>query len=311
MGAKPQEELTNQIHEVPKQKAVHNFNAAAHVLEADLKAPVVREVKQQSHVKLEPDGTYKFQPTGPVRLEGIIRFESGYTQVGGHKSPKAGHGFVTLSTSVVEKLNILDVLTADRVIAQISTEHPEWWPEEGQGRRRRQVPSVTFLGTRFENLRIDGREVKLKTQMDILGLHPVDDRSFFEDKGVLDRVFAHYERIKRSDRLPEWATEKDFCWNRETVPAYGDMKCSLVSEIDGVPGTPFGHVIDLPHFGKIFLAELTVTREKPEPPKNGNPDPEKYAFHLEMVRVELGCLAQGSATIVAADANGGGSGTHH
>ena len=147
------EEPTGQIHAVPKGVAqdepVHAFNAAAHVLHANLDHPVTREVEREAYVRLRPDGTYKFQPTGPMRLEGILSYESGYTQVGGHKSPKKGHGFVTLSTSVVEGLNILDVLTADRVVAQISTEHPEW------DDRRRQVPTVTFLGTRFENLRIE------------------------------------------------------------------------------------------------------------------------------------------------------------
>jgi hypothetical protein len=309
MATLPKEEpATNQIHEVPKDESEHQFNAAAHVLSADLELPVTREVNLEAHVRLEPDGAYKFQPTGHLRLEGIISYQSGYTQVGGHKSPKPGHGFVTLTTSVVEGLNILDVLTADRVVGQISTEHPEWPVDEKDARPRRQVPTVTFLGTRFENLRIAGREVTLDTQFDILGLEPKDDRSYLEDKGVLDRVFAHYDRIKDARDLPDWAKEKEHCWNQDAVQPYGDMKCSLVKQIRGAPGIPFGHVLDLPHFGKIFLAELTVTR-KPAKPGNGYPNPETYVFHLEMVRVQLGCLAQGTATVVTLDTNG--TGGHH
>lgn len=303
MSTRPIEEPQDQIHEVPKERPelspAHNFNAAAHVLTANLEHPVTREVEREAHVRLRPDGTYKFQPTGPMRLEGILSYKSGYTQVGGHKSPKKGHGFVTLSTSVVEGLNILDVLTADRVVAQISTEHPEW------DDRRRQVPTVTFLGTRFENLRIDGHEVELETQSDILGAEPKEDTPYHEEEEVLKRVSAHY------DSLPGWAKEEKYGWNQAPGQPYGDMKCSLVTQIDKKRQTPIGHVIHLPHFGKIFLAELTVNRKKAEPSTNGKPNPETYHFHLEMIRVELGCLAQGSATVVTADSNGQGSGTHH
>jgi hypothetical protein len=317
------EYLANQIHAVANEKEgqayepKHYFHAAAHVLKADLKAPVVREVKEISQVRLEPDGMYKFQPTGPLRVEGIISYDSGYTQVGGHKSPKPGHGFVTLTTSVVEGLNILDVLTADRVVAQISTEHPEWYGLQDDPRPRRQVPSVTFLGTRFENLRINGREVKHRTQLDILGPEPVNDKSYLDDNEVRKNVSEHYGRIKKVTKRPEWAKAEDLWWNQDGSehdgpPRYGDMKCSLVSEIDeDIPGIPFGHVIHLPNFGKIFLAELTVTRKEAEPSNNGYAYPETYVFHLDMIRVELGCLATGNTNIATADANGGGSGTGH
>jgi hypothetical protein len=317
MATLPKEEPTNpndQIHEVPKYKPEHYFHADAQLLEADLKAPVIREVKRVSHVKLEPDGTYKFQQSGHMRLEGIISYESGYTQVGGHKSPKPGHGFVTLTTSVVEGLNILDVLTADRVVAQISTEHPEWWPEGTNGRRPLQVPTVSFLGTRFENLRINGHKVEPKMHLEVLGAKPpADDTSYLDDDTVRDNVSKHYGRVKKAieladltkDEKEHW-NDEHHCWNQD-IPHYGAMKCSLVSEIDrGVPGIPFGHVIDLPHFGKIFLAELTVTREPAKPSTNGNAYPETYHVHLDMIRVELGCPAQGSGTVVSASSNGTG-----
>jgi hypothetical protein len=75
----------------------------------------------------------------------------------------------------------------------------------------------------------------------------------------------------------------------------------LVNSVTGAPGIQFGHVLDIPHFGKIFLAELTLKREK-----NGAPAPEKYAFRLTMIRMELGCLAQGNGGVSTAESNGGG-----
>jgi hypothetical protein len=103
-----------------------------------------------------------------------------------------------------------------------------------------------------------------------------------------------------------------------------ELQCSLVDSVEGEPeeakteeakpgeatkvsygGTSFGHVIDVPHFGKIFLAELKVTRE---PSKNPKSEADKYRFHLTMIRLDMGCLAQGSAAVAPVDTNGQGRG---
>jgi hypothetical protein len=68
-------------------------------------------------------------------------------------------------------------------------------------------------------------------------------------------------------------------------------------------GTSFGHVIDVPHFGKIFLAELRVQRKPGDP---GKQIYDTYEFHLTMIRLEMGCIAQGSAAVAALDTNGKG-----
>ena len=70
MATVPKEEPRDRIHEVTKEEPVHKFNAAAQVLSANLEHPVTREVEREAHVKLRPDGTYKFQPTGPMRAPG-------------------------------------------------------------------------------------------------------------------------------------------------------------------------------------------------------------------------------------------------
>jgi hypothetical protein len=50
-------------------------------------------------------------------------------------------------------------------------------------------------------------------------------------------------------------------------------------------------VIHIPDFGNIFLAELTVNHD---------------SFHLTMIRLELGCLADGTVSVGATSVNGGG-----
>ena len=136
--------------------------------------------------------------------------------------------------------------------------------------------------------------------VDILGPKPTRKKSYFEDSGVLGRISTQYSAIRKAKGLPLWASER-YRWDRKATQA-GSMCCSLVRSVKGFPGICFGHVIEVPHFGKIFLGELKVERKKPE--RSG--DPETYTFHLTMIRLELGCVAHGSGNIVPLDSNGGG-----
>src|SRR5215467_9860477 len=93
----------------------HHYHATAGILNARIKQPLQKEVTSDV-LRLPEDGGYKFRPAESFRLEGILSYVSGYEQVAGFEGP---NGFTTLTTSVVEGLNILDVITADRVVGQI------------------------------------------------------------------------------------------------------------------------------------------------------------------------------------------------
>ncbi len=286
-------------NELPSINADHVYDAKAYVFSAEFQQPILRTVTKQSPVELPKAGGYRYERAEPFRLDGIVSYRGGYSQVAGHRGcnrPAA----TTVATSVIEDLNLLDVLTADRVVAQITTEHPN-------GGR---VPSVSFLGTRFENLRIAGQQVEIEPHLDILGPKPDDDESYFNDGGVFSRIAHQYANIKRMIGLPKWASDQ-FNWDPAGAQRQNQMNCSLVSEVAGAPGKSYGHVIDVPHFGKIFLGELTVKRE----PVNGEPRLEtaeteeyKYRFQLTMVRAELDCPACGTVRCCYVDPNGTGSG---
>ena len=76
------------------------------------------------------------------------------------------HGWVTLSTSIMEGLNVFEVITADRVVSQVSTEH---LPARSPGKDPDHVPRVTFVGSQFKNLRVGGLPVKLTLDLGICG----------------------------------------------------------------------------------------------------------------------------------------------
>jgi len=284
-------------NELPMIDTGHVYDATAYVFSAELQQPIQRTVGKQSLVELPEKGGYLYGQAEPFRLEGIVSHEGGYTQVAGYQGSDGGA--ITVATSVIEGLNVLDVLTADRVVAQMTSEHPVG----------ASVPSVSFLGTRFENLRIAGQKIEIDPHLDILGPKPEGDKSYFNDGGVFSRIAHQYANIKRMAGLPQWASDQ-FNWDPAEAQSQNEMNCSLVNGVSGAPGKSYGHVIDIPFFGKIFLAELTVTRT----PANARPrlEPVKteqynYRFILQMIRVELhGGGAHGRMICAYTDPNGQG-----
>jgi hypothetical protein len=262
----------------------HTYHAEATVLHGDLHHPLVQEIKPQTNVKLSPRGGYLSEHAEPYRLEGIISFKKAYTQTGGNPDPKPGHGWSTLSTSVIEDLNVLEVVTADRVVAQIGTDHPL----EGY------VPSITFLGTRFENLRIAGHPVNIDIHPDpsFLGDKPGNDGPYTRHPGFLERVARHFERIRGGDNVPAPILER---YNQAVTGSDGveRLECSLVNQVDGpYPGRSFGHVIHVPGFGYIHLAVLRI-----EHSDFHDGVPKKTLFDLTMIELEMGCIGGGKTGV--------------
>ena len=301
--------LANQIPTIDI--AGHTYNADAFVFSADLQAPIQKIIERQALVTLLSTGGYDYKPAESKRIDGVVSHGGGYAQVGGRTNPDGTA--ITLATAVVEDLNILDVLTCDRLVAQITTEHA---PDN-------LVPSVSFLGTRFENLRIAGQEIDVEPYHDILGAKPDNDESYLDNGGVLSRISQQYSKIRSMLGVPKWASDQ-FHWDT-TATDRQQVKCSLVKSVSGATGKSFGHVIDLPFFGRIYLAELTVKRVvKPAPAKaelaSAGPRLETsgadtssssstgYQLTLTMVNAQLNGSTCGTVTASQADPNGGGKG---
>ena len=267
----------------------HVYHAEATTLEGELKLPFPQRICAQTFSKLHEQGGYVSQHTENFRLGGVISFKSAYTQVAGNVDDKPGHGWNTLATSVLEGLNVMDVVTADRVVAQISTDHPPVG----------YVPTVTLLGTRFENLRIAGHPVKLEIDSNILGPKPANHAPYTSDSGFLQRVTRQYERIRGHQNLPA-----DILKRYNQLPSSSasreSVECSLVNQAEGsFPGRSFGHVIDVPDFGKIYLATLRLDQSDFE-----QDVPKKTLISFTMIQLELGCIISGQASVGSFITNG-------
>jgi hypothetical protein len=156
-----------------KSDYVFSYDADAQVLEASITQPVIPKPPAQAPlVTLAPDGAYQNVPAGPFQLGNILSYTGGYSQVSGFQNSDGN--YVTLATAVIEGLNILETLTADRVVAQITTVMTPGNP----------VQSVSFAGSRICNLQILGHAVPVSVNQNALGPQPPDNGSYFDPSNL-------------------------------------------------------------------------------------------------------------------------------
>jgi|SRR5271168_2427653 len=276
---------------------VHYYDAQATALSDGLQLPLAVEIAPQAFVQLTREGGYEHNPSTGFQLESILSFKSAYTQVAGNREVKDGHGFNTLVTAVVEGFNLLEIVTADRIVGQISTEYPL----DGY------VPSVTFLGTRFENLRIGGHKVDLDFDLDIFGEKPEGDAPYTRSSGFVKRVSDQHANIRKAQGEPGFLSELLERFHRvpENFDTGGNeqtVECSLVNQAKGsYPGRNFGHVIHVPHFGTIHVAALKLTQSDYVP---GTNIPMKTLIELKMLDIRMGCIATGTVGVATMKTNG-------
>jgi hypothetical protein len=253
-----------------------SFHAHGSALGGALDTPHKKVIPSQASVALPAVGGHGTSRTEAFNCDEIVSCGAAYTRVTGGQE---GTGpWSTLVTSVVEDLNILETLHADRVVAQISVDHPS-----GKGE-----PTISLAGCHFDGLRIGGRPVTAKLNDKLLGVDSAEllELSIFKQTGKdqAGRI------VKKAKALPDaqWVLDR-FEWM--TKPGADEsVICSLVEGFDPqVPGRTFGHAVEIPHFGKFFLGELLVCRS---------------SIQLSMVRAELGCAVSGKLGIATANVQG-------
>jgi hypothetical protein len=267
----------------------HTYNAEATVLSGQLTLPVTQTIDPQTHSKLDPSGGYFNQRSDGYRLESIISFDAAYSHVAGNKSTKPGEGWNTLTTTVIEGLNVMEVVTADRVVGQTITQHPLVG----------YMPSISFLGTRFENLRIAGVPVEIEWDQEIFATTPANDLPYALDPGIVSRVARQYDRILKNKNLSP-ALQERYNQLSRTLGKSETIECSLVNRVAGLfPGTIAGNTITFPGFGTITLGKVIVKHEDPIEKTH-----KKTTVTLTMIDLKLGCVIEGSVPVGTGGSNG-------
>jgi|HubBroStandDraft_1064217.scaffolds.fasta_scaffold16401_4 hypothetical protein len=257
-------------------KKVFYYHAEANSLGGFIEKPFEKIIPLQSSVSLPSVGGYATTRTHAFNFEEIVSCRSAYTRVSGSQS-REDAPWSTLTTAVVEGLNILDVVTADRIVAQISADYPAYGGP----------PRYSLIGSRFEGLRLGGHETFP------LPSGCLQEPVRGEDPSQSQLTLANFEQAAReqADNIVNAAKQCDdregygwlverfgwLCSGRELEEDRWVL-CSLLAGVDQTDSVKsFGHVVEIPDFGRVFLGELMVSRS---------------SIQLTMLRAELGCAVK-------------------
>ena len=276
----------------------HKYHAEASAVHGELKLPYAAKIERQAHAKVNPEGGYESQQGKPFRVEGIVSYCAAHTQAAGHledQTKKPGRGFKSLSTSVVENLNILNVVTTDRVVAQISTEHP-LYEDEGH------VPRVTFLGSQFYNLRIGGFLVEVELDLDLLDPDEHSCKiSFTKNDAFLKRLADRFKIFREGGENISADLKKRYGSDPVTEDGTESTVYSLVKSIKtSAPWRPIGNVFEIPDFGQVHLGVVRITHSDHE-----EGIPKTTLIEVSMIEVNMGCIASGTVVCASGKSNGG------
>jgi hypothetical protein len=260
----------------------HYFHADASPVGGHITHPFETIITTEASSSLAQAGGLVTGVHESYRLDPIVSAQKAYSHISGAKNHQTGN-WTTLTTSVVEFLNVLEVVTADRIVARLAVEHPKVG----------YTPKVSFVGSQFINLRVNGHVV-----------HPKIDHSPFDaehgtfpkqphvkDEKFLKKVTERGRKITEAKDAPEWLKARHgWVGTPAEREKRGHVLCSLVENIEGVKDAKsYGHVIIVPEFGTLFLGEVSLDHR---------------SFQLTMIRMELGCPAIGNLSFASAHSNG-------
>jgi len=269
----------------------YEYKASASGVDGELHRPSKKQVKKQVLLKLPVDGGHFCKRLNKLKLDGLVSFERAYLEVGG--SHDEVHDIKTsYACSVIEGLNIAEMVRADRVVARMSV----YSPVKKYGGEH----TFDITGSYFENLKIAGHKIEFK--LATFQFHEfnscskftkayaetrADDCLLFNKLGnlrqeQLDELVTQYDALAEiSGMIKTWQKDTD----RTAKPPY---YCSAASHLNLQEHTGpsselegYGAIICIPKFGVIRLAEIEITQD---------------ARRLTMLRVNMCSTGHGSTT---------------
>jgi hypothetical protein len=205
----------------------YHFHAHAHAFSAHFVRPADVPIPAQAATALPSTGGFAHSKVEDFVESRLVSFKLGETHVAGSWEK---HDIVTTSaTSVLAGLNLLDLLTIDKLVCRLTGRyvHDE----------KNKESHIIAFGSYFDNFRIGGYEIEITLRHKLL----VDSNNFKELTDNLKR-----------DKKPH------------TFFDAGAAHCSLVEKIEVPPGLKDvvkvdGHILEVRDFGKIALAEILAT----------------------------------------------------
>ncbi len=197
------------------------YHAEGHAFSGEFHRPVVVPIEALASISLPTIGGHAHTRIENFHIPRLVSFKSAHTHVSG--SQQDPNTFTTQVTTTIEGLRILDFLTADRIVARLTSEHL----------RKNKEGHILAIGSNFENLRLGGYPVQVTLRHDL----------FLECK-TFDDLKKRITKGAKSGTIPSASN--------------GAALCSLAEKIEtDLPGAELdGHVLRVPHFGSIAFAEV-------------------------------------------------------
>ncbi len=244
------------------------YHAEAVAASGHVTLPYQESIEIQASMALPIDGGHGTARSENFRHRNILSFHHAESHVVGSYSTKdKAHG--TLSSVIVEGLNILVVVTCDRVVMRLTSKH-----NDGGGE-----PSFMIHGSHLDNLRIAGHKIEIPLATDLFCENSTWTKltkTFKSDAKVRKDMKGLTLLQREDDALPE---------------SKGMLGFTLARIPDQLPGglKRNGHGIYVPHFGTVYIGEFFICQR---------------ARRLLMLHVELGCSIEGGIGIGSGDGNG-------
>lgn len=241
------------------------YHAHGHALSGQFDRPFTDTVGAQSAASLPITGGHGSASVKDFSYKNLLSFKAANTQVTGSQDESGNH--TSMVSICVEGLNVMDVVTADRIVARIACHHQ---PGDDE-------PSTAISGSHFDNLKIAGTPVTV----DI-------DHDLFQR---IDTFDATLKEIDKNKHFKQKALDPFYTGKLLKKPAReGTLLCSCVGSLTAVPGTTQeGHWYVVPQFGTVYLGEVVSQFQK---------------RRLTMLRIELGSPVHGVVTALDGQGNG-------
>ena len=265
---------------------------SAYAAAGSLTTPLREHIPTQASSHLADHGGYGTAHSENFAHRNILRFDRAHTEVTGSQThPGAPHPtYSTLVKSTVEGVNIMGMITADRVVANLVSTYVDDGKQDAEA-------AVNLIGSRFENLRIAGIPVKVTLNLDVLDRyrHHKDLKAAYRNEKIVRELFGDDDLRRRYDGAPQEV--KDYLdppppEKSRDMPHYdGVSLLSIVRKVEpeGNAFECFGHVIHIQGFGTIRLGEVRICRK---------------TRHLSMIQVKFGCPVEGFASLGVSDDGG-------
>jgi hypothetical protein len=266
----------------------HYFHADASAIGGYITRPFTGFVPSLASISLPLVGGALEKERKGRKWKNTVNYSNTSTTVSGKKQDTDGP-WVTEVTAAIDDLNIREVITAKRIVAQLSVEHPH----EGY------IPKIFLTGSQFVDLRISGIPITPILNYDIFegyeGAPGYPVKPWAEQPSLQKHVERQYrEAGGGKDETPDWV-KHHFHWleSGQKSNTSDSLICTMVDGFEGVPknfpGKVFAHSIYVRDFGRVFFGEVIV---------------QGGTYSLSMVRAKLGSPVGGAISVATARSNG-------